>query len=85
MNISRLEQRVLHALAKGGAIHHVRANNRKVAEIICVSREGHIMADCTLSLFARLRKRGLIGSQDGAPYRITRLGRQSVRAQSDNQ
>jgi uncharacterized protein YjhX (UPF0386 family) len=84
MNISRYEQRVLHVLAQGGAIHFERAPNGKVREITCFSRDGLILADCTRAVFDRLRKRGLIRSQDGAPYRITRAGNAAVRAQTDN-
>lgn len=85
MNISRLEQRVLHVLAKGGAIYHERGDNCKICDITCFTREGHVLADCTLALFQRLKKRGLIQSMNGQPYRITLLGRRSVRAQIDNQ
>jgi hypothetical protein len=84
MNISRSEQRVLHVLALGGVIRH-RREGPKVVEVTCVTREGPILADCTPAVFARLRRRGLIESTAGGPYRISRLGRQSVRAQPDNQ
>jgi uncharacterized protein YjhX (UPF0386 family) len=84
MNISRHEQRVLHVLALGGRIDHSR-NGTKIDEVLCVSREGLILTDCTLSVFQRLRRKRLIASESGAPYRITRLGRLSVRAQLDNQ
>lgn len=84
MNISRLEQRVLHALAQGGCIRHERGAGRRIAEVFCVTRDGLILADCTLALFHTLRRKRLIGSEQGAPYRITRLGRISVRSQPDN-
>lgn len=84
MNISRHEQRVLHVLALGGRIDHSRSGT-KVDEVLCVSRDGLILTDCTLSVFQRLRRKRLIASESGAPYRITRLGRLSVRAQLDNQ
>ena len=83
MNISKLEQRVLHVLAQGGLIKHVRENNRVVA-VDCFSRDGYRLADCTLDLFRRLKRRGLIESRDGYPYRISRLGLACVRAQLDN-
>lgn len=84
MNISRTEQRVLHVLALGGRIDHSRTGT-KIDEILCITRDGLILSDCTLSVFQRLRRRRLIASSGGGPYRITRLGRLSVRAQLDNQ
>jgi uncharacterized protein YjhX (UPF0386 family) len=85
MNISRSEQRVLHVLALGGRIEHLRNQGRKVDEVLCVTRDGLILSDCTLQVFQRLRRKRLIGSQAGGPYHISRLGRLSVRAQLDNQ
>ncbi len=84
MNISKLEQRVLHTLAQGGVIQHERDDKGHIVAILCVTRDGAILADCDLSLFRKLRLRGLIASQGGRAYRITVLGRQSVRAQADN-
>lgn len=84
MNISRTEQRVLHVLALGGRIDHSR-NGTKIDDILCVTRDGMILSDCTLPVFQRLRRRRLIASMGSGPYRITRLGRLSVRAQVDNQ
>jgi len=84
MNISRTEQRVLHVLALGGRINHSR-NGTKVDAILCVTRDGLILSDCTLPVFQRLRRKRLIASSGGGPYRISRLGRLSVRAQLDNQ
>ena len=49
----------------------------------CFTRDGHVLTDCTLTLFRKLRRRGLIASQGGAAYRITRLGLSAVRAQAD--
>ncbi len=84
MNISKLEQRVLHVLAQGGAIHFERAANGKVLDVTCITRDGHILSDCTLSVFDRLKKRRFIRSMGGRPYRATKLGVMAVRAQLDN-
>jgi uncharacterized protein YjhX (UPF0386 family) len=83
MNISKYEQRVLHALAQGGVIRHHRDGDR-VTLAECITRDGHLLADCTLPIFNRLRQRGLIASRAGQPYRISRAGLAAVRAQLDN-
>lgn len=75
---------MLHVLALGGRIDHSRAGT-KIDEILCVTRDGFILADCTLDIFRRLWRKRLIASEGGGPYRISRLGRLSVRAQLDNQ
>lgn len=84
MNISRDEQRVLHVLAQGGAIRHERDASGRISRADCITRDGHRLAGCTLALFARLRRRRLIESRDGQPYRLSRLGRTAVRSQPDN-
>jgi len=83
MNISRIEQRVLHVLAQGGHIRHER-DRRKVVEITCFTREGLVLSDCTLPVFAALSRKHLIESRSGGPYRISYRGRLAVRAQADN-
>ena len=83
MNISKLEQRVLHVLAQGGFIRHTR-DGKNVVEVDCFNRDGHRLADCTVGLFRKLKRRGLIASVGGQPYRISRLGLDCVRAQLDN-
>lgn len=84
MNVSRMEQRVLHVLAQGGHIRHHRAEDGRVVAVDCFNREGHRLADCTLDTFHRLRRRRLISSSGGGPYRISRSGRAAVRPQPDN-
>ncbi len=84
LNISKHEQRVLHVLAQGGAIHFERQSNGKIRDIRCFTRDGHILADCDLKLFERLKKRRFIKSVNGRPYRATRLGLSSANAQHNN-
>ena len=84
LNISKHEQRVLHVLAQGGAIHFERLDSGKIRDIHCVTRDGLLLADCTLTVFERLKRRRFIKSVRGNPYRITRLGLQTTRAQLDN-
>ena len=84
VNISRYEQRVLHALAQGGRIEYIRDEKGRICVVDCFNREGYRLADCTLPVFQRLRKRRLIRSQGGKAYRITREGLLAVRAQLDN-
>jgi uncharacterized protein YjhX (UPF0386 family) len=44
-----------------------------------------ILADFDLTIFNRLRRKRLIESRSGSPYRISKRGRTFVRAQLDNQ
>ncbi len=84
MNISKAEQRTLHALARGGAILVEKDPRGKIVAVHCATREGWTLEDCTLAVFQRLKKRRLVASACGAPYRITYEGRLSVSAQPDN-
>ena len=84
MNLSKHEQRVLHALAQGGMIQLTRDDHGRLEAADCLTREGFRLSDCTAVLFARLKRRGFIASRGGAPYRITREGLAAVRAQLDN-
>ncbi len=83
MNISKHEQRVLHALAQGGNIRHCRENGH-IVHVECFTREGHRLAGFSTALFNRLKQRGFIASHNGQPYRISQTGLGAVRAQADN-
>ncbi|WP_421862551.1 YjhX family toxin [Motiliproteus sp.] len=81
MNISKQEQRVLHVLALGGLIRYQRKESGKVQDATCYTREGHILASLTIDTFRRLKIKKLISSKNGQPYRITKLGANSVQSQ----
>ena len=84
MNISKDEQRVLHALAQGGRITCERGPNGRILSALCHTREGFILTACTPEILRRLRRKRLVESFDSSPYRISEKGRRSVRAQPDN-
>lgn len=60
-------------------------NWSKITAITCVDREGMILADCDPAVFNRLRRKRLIESRARSPYRISTLGRATVRPQFDKQ
>ncbi len=84
MKISKRKQRVLNALAQGGAIKHARVAKGQIIAVLCLTREEPILTDCDLAQFQRLRQRGLISSVNCQPCRITLLGHRSVRSLMDN-
>ena len=84
MDISREEQRVLHALAQGGAIHARKSPDGKIIAVECLNRDGWLMQQCNLSLFRKLKNKKAIASSNGHPYRITRRGLELVRSEFDN-
>lgn len=84
LNISKPQQRTLHALAQGGRIDLERDEKGRIVAADCVTRDGWALTDCTVGVFQSLKRKRLIASQDGGPYRITRLGLANLRAQLDN-
>ncbi len=84
VNISKYEQRVLHALAQGGRIEYRRDARGRIVAVDCLTRDGWRLDDCSLGIFAKLKKRRLVASNGSQPYRITRDGLAAVRAQLDN-
>ena len=84
MDISRDEQRVLHALAQGGHIVPLKDDRGRIQGLELYTRDGWRMPILPLALFRKLRNRATIASQGGGPYRITRRGLELVRSQFDN-
>ncbi|HEV7293356.1 MAG TPA: YjhX family toxin [Devosia sp.] len=84
MDISRNEQRVLHALAQGGCIAVIKDQRGKIVDLEFFNRDGWLMTSCNLTLFRKLKAKKAIASSDGRPYRITRRGLELVRSELDN-
>lgn len=84
MNISKPQQRTLHALARGGRIVFEKNQKGDIVEVACVTHEGWTLSDCTLEVFRSLKRKRLVASQAGQPYRITREGLRNLRSQLDN-
>lgn len=83
-NISKPQQRTLHALAQGGVIVLERDERGAVIAAECLTRDGWVLSDCDLAVFKSLKARRMIASQNGRPYRITREGLVNLRSQLNN-
>ncbi len=84
MNISKPQQRTLHALAQGGKIVIERNARGDLIGAECITRDGWALSDCDLLVFKSLKKKRLIASREGKPYLITRQGLLNLRSQLDN-
>ena len=84
MDISRDEQRVLHALAQGGFIALIKDARGAILEYQFFNRDGWLASGLTPVIFRKLKAKKAIKSQGGRPYRITRRGLELVRSQPDN-
>jgi uncharacterized protein YjhX (UPF0386 family) len=84
MDISRIEQRILHLLAQGGRIEIEKNHRKRISDAKCFTRDGWQYPDFDLELFRKLRRRKAVASTDGGPYRVTRRGLQLVRSELDN-
>lgn len=84
MDISRIEQRILHLLAQGGRIEIEKDERNKIASIQCLTRDGWRYPGVDLELFRKLKRKKAVSSSCGGPYRITRRGLELVRSELDN-
>lgn len=84
MDISRIEQRILHLLAQGGRIEIEKDERNKIASIQCLTRDGWRYPGVDLELFRKLKRKKAVSSSSGGPYRITRRGLELVRSELDN-
>jgi len=83
LNISKPQQRTLHALARGGRIV-IERDRGDIIAAHCLTREGWTLSDCTLEVFKSLKRKRLIASRDSQPYRISRQGLEHLHSQPDN-
>jgi uncharacterized protein YjhX (UPF0386 family) len=84
LNIPKSQQRTLHALAQGGRIVLERDAEGEIIAARCLTRDGWTLTDCTVEVFRALKRKRLIASHAGQPYRISRQGLANLRGQLDN-
>src|SRR3546814_18799444 len=59
MNISKAEQHMLHVLAQGGMLRHRRGEPAHIVEALCITRDGHVLANTGRPPVNTLRRPGL--------------------------
>jgi len=84
MDISRDQQRVLHALAQGGHLLPLKDRRGRIGSLELYNRDGWRLPEPSALIFRKLRRLRAIASSDGGPYRITKRGLELVRSQLDN-
>ena len=84
MDISRIEQRILHLLAQGGRIEIEKNDRKRISGAKCFTRDGWQYPGFDLELFRKLKRRKAVASVEGGPYRVTRRGLELVRSELDN-
>ena len=84
MDISKDEQRVLHALAKGGRINADKTSSGRILRVELITREGWELPGVPIRIFRKLKAKRALSSRQGGPYRITKRGLELVRSQLDN-
>ena len=84
LNVSKAQQRTLHALAQGGRIVLERDGRGDIVSADCITRDGWTLSDCDVAVFKSLKKKRLIASRNGQPYQITREGLVNLRSQLEN-
>ncbi len=60
------------------------ADLRNSTRAECLTRDGWALADCNLSVWRKLKTKGLIASYGGGPYQVNREEQARMRAQLDN-
>lgn len=84
MDISKDEQRVLHALAQGGRVNAAKTSSGRIIYVQLITRDGWELPGISVRVFRKLKAKRALKSQQGGPYRITRRGLELVRSQLDN-
>jgi uncharacterized protein YjhX (UPF0386 family) len=62
MDISRIEQRILHLLAQGGRIGIEKNEKKRIASVKCLTRDGWHYPGVDLDLFRKLKRKKAVSS-----------------------